>query len=66
MTAHWGFQDPAELKGSEVEIRQTFARICREIKTRLDIFLSLPLNKLGKTRSSKRTRQDRVEPFLIG
>ncbi|MBC3871718.1 arsenate reductase ArsC [Undibacterium oligocarboniphilum] len=48
MTAHWGFQDPAELKGSEVEIRQTFARICREIKTRLDIFLSLPLNKLEK------------------
>ncbi|MBC3907682.1 arsenate reductase ArsC [Undibacterium umbellatum] len=48
MTAHWGFQDPAEAQGSEEEIRQTFARICREIKTRLDIFLSLPINKLEK------------------
>lgn len=48
MTAHWGFQDPAEAKGSEEEIRHTFARICREIKTRLDIFLSLPINKLEK------------------
>lgn len=48
MTAHWGFEDPAEAKGTEQEIQHTFARICREIKTRLDIFLSLPITKLEK------------------
>lgn len=48
MTAHWGFEDPAEVQGTEKEIQHTFARVCREIKTRLDIFLSLPIAKLEK------------------
>ena len=47
-TAHWGFRDPAAVTGSEEEIRHAFARVCREIKTRLDIFLSLPISKLDK------------------
>lgn len=47
-TAHWGFQDPAAVEGSEEEIRHAFARVCREIKTRLDLFQSLPLDKLDK------------------
>lgn len=47
-TAHWGFQDPAAVDGSDAEIRQAFAKVCREIKTRLDIFQSLPINKLDK------------------
>lgn len=48
MTAHWGFEDPAAVQGTEEEIRHSFARVCREIKMRLDIFLSLPLGKLEK------------------
>ncbi|MES2262477.1 MAG: arsenate reductase ArsC [Pseudomonadota bacterium] len=47
-TAHWGFRDPAAVKGSDDEIRHAFATVCREIKTRLDIFLSLPLDRLDK------------------
>ncbi len=47
-TAHWGFRDPAAATGSTDEIRHAFATICREIKTRLDIFQSLPLEKLDK------------------
>lgn len=48
MTAHWGFQDPAEVEGSDEIKRQAFAKICREIKTRLDIFLNLPISKLER------------------
>jgi arsenate reductase len=48
MTAHWGFEDPAAVQGTEDEIRHSFARICREIKTRLDLFLSLPIDKLER------------------
>ncbi|MES2299453.1 MAG: arsenate reductase ArsC [Pseudomonadota bacterium] len=48
MTAHWGFIDPAAVQGSDDEIRRAFAMVCREIKTRLDIFMSLPLQKLEK------------------
>lgn len=47
-TAHWGFKDPAAVDGSEEAIRHAFAAVCREIKTRLDIFQSLPINKLDK------------------
>jgi arsenate reductase len=47
-TAHWGFQDPAALDGTDAEIHQAFAKVCREIKTRLDIFQSLPIHKLDK------------------
>ena len=48
MTAHWGFKDPAAVDGTDAEIRLAFAKVCREIKTRLDIFQSLPLSKLEK------------------
>ncbi|MEJ7804658.1 MAG: arsenate reductase ArsC [Telluria sp.] len=48
ITAHWGFQDPALLGGSDAEIHHVFAKVCREIKTRLDIFQSLPIDKLDK------------------
>jgi arsenate reductase len=48
ITAHWGFQDPASISGTDDEIHHAFAKICREIKTRLDIFLSLPLHKLER------------------
>lgn len=48
VTAHWGFRDPAAVTGTTDEIRQAFATVCREIKTRLDIFRSLPIEKLDK------------------
>lgn len=48
MTAHWGFLDPAAVEGTDAETRAAFAKVCREIKMRLDIFLSLPLEKLEK------------------
>ncbi|PWF46093.1 arsenate reductase ArsC [Massilia glaciei] len=48
MTAHWGFQDPAAVEGSDTETRAAFAKVCREIKKRLDIFQSLPIDKLDK------------------
>jgi arsenate reductase len=48
VTAHWGFRDPAAAVGSTADIRHAFATVCRKIKTRLDIFRSLPLEKLDK------------------
>ena len=48
MTAHWGFRDPAAAIGPDDELRHVFATVCREIKTRLDIFCSLPMEKLDK------------------
>ena len=48
LTAHWGFADPAAVEGTDAEKRAAFAKVCREIKMRLDIFQSLPIDKLEK------------------
>lgn len=48
VTAHWGFQDPGALIGTDEEVRLEFKKILRQIKTRLDIFLNLPLEKLER------------------
>lgn len=48
ITAHWGFIDPAAATGSDDEVRHVFATVCRELKTRMDIFCSLPMEKLDK------------------
>lgn len=48
ITAHWGFEDPAGFKGEEQAHRQRFAKVCREIKNRLDVFSMLPLETLSR------------------
>lgn len=48
MSAHWGFEDPAAVVGSDEEKRDAFHRIFRQIMTRMNIFVSLPLHMLEK------------------
>lgn len=48
VTAQWSFRDPAAVVGSDSEIRHAFAVVCREIKTRLDLLMSLPIQRLEK------------------
>lgn len=48
ITAHWGFADPAACAGTEEDRRKAFAKVCREIKNRLDIFAMLPFEKLSR------------------
>lgn len=48
MSAHWGFEDPAAVTGTDEEKRAAFNRIFRQIMTRMNIFTSLPLHMLEK------------------
>jgi arsenate reductase len=49
MSAHWGFEDPAAALVNSVEEKRTvFNRIFRQIMTRMNIFVSLPLHILEK------------------
>lgn len=48
LSAHWGFEDPAALEGSDAEKRAMFSKIFREIMTRMNIFVNLPLHMLDK------------------
>ena len=46
MTAHWGVPDPAAHEGSEEERRKAFHDAARTLKRRIELFLSLPLERL--------------------
>lgn len=48
MSAHWGFEDPAAVGGTDEEKRAAFQRIFRQIMARMNIFVSLPLHMLEK------------------
>jgi arsenate reductase len=48
ITAHWGFVDPAAATGSEVERRNVFADIYRELRHRVEAFVSLPIEQLDR------------------
>lgn len=49
VSAHWGFPDPAAVNGSDALKREAFHRIFHEIRNRLQLFVSLPVEKLDHT-----------------
>src|SRR3970282_2826213 len=57
MTAHWGIQDPAAVQGSEGDKRKAFLRALRELATRINLFMSLPLDKLDRLVLKKKLDQ---------
>jgi arsenate reductase len=48
MTAHWGVPDPAAAQGSDDDKRRAFALAEKQLRTRISLFLSLPLRSLDK------------------
>ena len=46
ITAHWGFEDPAALQGTDEEKRQEFQKILRFMSNRVNLFTNLPLASL--------------------
>jgi protein-tyrosine-phosphatase len=48
MTAHWGIEDPAAVRGSDDDKRKAFFRAYNQLQNRLSIFVSLPLDKLDR------------------
>jgi arsenate reductase (thioredoxin) len=46
MTAHWGIPDPAAVQGTDEEQRRAFRDALLQLRRRIELFASLPLNKL--------------------
>jgi arsenate reductase len=46
--AHWGSEDPAAFEGSDEEKIRLFKKIGIEIQRRIELFCSLPLEKMDK------------------
>ena len=58
MTAHWGVPDPAAATGSDEEKRRAFLRAFVLLRRRIELFASLPVDKL--TRLALQERLDEI------
>ena len=56
VTAHWGFPDPAAVVGTEEEKRAAFAQTLRQIRRRVELFLSLPIETVARRAREKKLR----------
>ncbi len=48
ISAHWGFEDPAAVQGTDDDKLKAFDRVFRQISSRLKIFINLPVATLDK------------------
>ena len=60
LRAHWGVDDPAKATGSEAEIDGRFEQAYRTLRTRIEAFLTLPLDQLGHDREQLKVGLDRI------
>ena len=63
VTAHWGFPDPAAVEGSDEVKRAAFALAMRQIRNRVQLFLSLPLETLDRMAIESRMRDLGKQPL---
>lgn len=45
-TAHWGFPDPSQIQGSDLEKKAAFNEVRNGLQRRLDLLAAMPLEKL--------------------
>lgn len=57
VTAHWGIADPAAAQGSDIDRERAFVTALRYIKTRISLFIALPLSKLEKASVTAKVRE---------
>lgn len=57
VTAHWGIPDPAAAEGTDAEIAAAFGTAARQMRTRIDLFLSLPLASIDRMTIQSRLRE---------
>lgn len=60
--AHWGSPDPADASGTEEERENAFWQVAQQIKRRIELFTSLPFEKLDALRLEKATRDIGTQP----
>lgn len=56
ISAHWGVEDPAAFEGTDEEKRREFGRVANILRRRIELFTSLPLEKLDRLKLEKTVR----------
>jgi protein-tyrosine-phosphatase len=46
VTAHWGFPDPSQVQGTDIEKKTAFVNVMKGLQKRIDVLAALPLDKL--------------------
>jgi arsenate reductase len=57
MTAHWGIEDPAAVRGTDIEKEAAFVAAFRYLKNRISIFMNLPLRSIDALSLATRLRE---------
>ena len=57
MTAHWGIPDPAAAEGSDDDKRNAFRDALMVLRRRIELFTSLPLDKLDRLAIQKQIKE---------
>ncbi|MEA5097107.1 MAG: arsenate reductase ArsC [Burkholderiaceae bacterium] len=60
LRAHWGVDDPGKVTGTDEEIEAAFVRAYRILRTRIEAFLALPLDKLQHDKTALKVELDRI------
>ncbi len=64
--AHWGVDDPARYMDEPASARKVIREVFVILRRRIELFTSLPLEKLDRVALSSATRQIGLEPALHG
>jgi arsenate reductase len=57
MTAHWGIEDPAIVRGTDIEKERAFALAFRYLRNRITAFIALPIKSLDQLSLRARLRE---------
>lgn len=57
IVAHWGSADPALAEGDDDDVYRTFKQVAVEIRRRIDLFTSLPFEKLSRLKLASLTSE---------
>jgi arsenate reductase len=62
--SHWGVEDPAHATGTDAEIDAAFMTAYRILRSRIEAFLALPLEKLKSDPVCLKSELDRIATVL--
>jgi arsenate reductase len=57
MTAHWGIEDPAAIKGMDIVKERAFNEAFRYLRNRISVFIALPIASLDRLSLTARLRE---------
>lgn len=60
LRTHWGVEDPAHATGADAEIDAEFMTAYRILRSRIEAFLALPLDRLQNDRATLKAEMDRI------